>query len=165
MPARERPDVVTNTARASRQSRAFVSPIGQVASRPSDHARTLVVGNTRHPINGRGQIRFGVRWTATLLVVTSLSLAACSNDSPPEASALCSQVARQGELRQADRTDPKAIADLVKALPTRYKSDAALFYYPYGGSVAGLDTAGSEATAAGRRLYRLYETACHYRGE
>ncbi len=64
-----------------------------------------------------------------------------------------------------DVTDPEAIAALVDALPESRKTDAALFYFPYGGGIPdGADRSGGAAEAAGRRLHSLYETECGYQG-
>ena len=75
--------------------------------------------------------------------------------------ALCLQVQRQRQLRASDITDPQAIADLVATLPERFRQDAALFYYPYGGDIAaGSDTSGVAAAAAGERLNAFYRDEC-----
>ncbi len=111
------------------------------------------------------------RWitaVAAALVVIGAALTSCTPDSEPTDpdSALCREVKRQGELRAKDVTDPDAIAALVDALPESRKTDAALFYYPYGGDIrAGVDRSGVAAEAAGNRLYSLYETRCGYQGD
>ena len=109
------------------------------------------------------------------------SLAACTDDSgnagstssttaapPPSAkpeTTLCTEVERQGELRAEDVTDAEAIAALVAELPEERRTDAALFYYPYGGDIPdGVDTSGSAAAEAGGRLSALYREQCGYEG-
>ena len=80
-------------------------------------------------------------------------------------SALCAAVERQGELRAEDVTDADAIAALVAELPGERLTDAALFYYPYGGVIPeDADTSGIAATEAGERLYALYREQCGYEG-
>lgn len=54
--------------------------------------------------------------------------------------------------RSRDVTDPDAVRELVEVLSHELLAEAALFYYPYGGSVAGLDTSGTNAERAGRVL-------------
>jgi hypothetical protein len=76
---------------------------------------------------------------------------------------LCARVERLGKQREADVTDAAAIDAVVKALPTRFRNDAALFYYPYGGDVPA-DADGVQAERAGERLYAYYEDTCNYTG-
>jgi hypothetical protein len=100
-----------------------------------------------------------------VLGVCVVSLDACTDDSTSPDSALCVQVERQGELRAADVTDPVAIAALVAELPEKHRTDAALFYSPFGGDIPdGTDTSGASAGAAGERLYALYRDRCGYEG-
>jgi hypothetical protein len=75
--------------------------------------------------------------------------------------ALCAQVERLDDLRARDVTAPQAIADLVASLPEAYRVDAALFYYPYGGTIPdNADRAGIAAQAAGDRLRAYYDEQC-----
>jgi hypothetical protein len=46
----------------------------------------------------------------------------------------------------------RAILSLVEVLPDELRDEAALFYYPHGGSVTGLDTNGTNAEKAGEVL-------------
>jgi hypothetical protein len=81
-----------------------------------------------------------------------------------DAAALCPKVEHMGTLRAADITDKAAIADLVAALPSDYRPEAALFYAPYGGDIGDQDTSGVAAGAAGQRLYQFYKRVCDYDG-
>ena len=102
--------------------------------------------------------------TAAVLAMTVM-LSCGSKTTEPDSAALCAQVFRQGALRSADVTDPSAIAALIAQLPAARRTDAALFYYPYGGDIpSGTDTSGISAEAAGRRLYDLYRRECRYNG-
>jgi hypothetical protein len=101
---------------------------------------------------------------ATLVGVAAITGCTSGDDARPD-SALCREVERQGELRAADETDAEAIAALVAELPADRRTDAALFYYPYGGTIpTGTDTSGIAAAQAGDRLYELYRAECGYHG-
>ena len=88
-----------------------------------------------------------------------------SGDDEDPSTALCAEVERQGELRAEDVTDAEAIAALIAVLPEERRTDAALFYYPYGGDIPdGVDTSGTASSKAGDRLYALYRETCGYEG-
>ncbi len=102
--------------------------------------------------------------TGALLAMTVM-MSCRSTTTEPDSAALCAQVFRQGALRSVDVTDAPAIAALIAQLPPARRTDAALFYYPYGGDIPpGADTSGISAEAAGRRLYDLYRRECSYNG-
>lgn len=84
---------------------------------------------------------------------------------PPDAApVLCSRFDEVRTVRGSDATvesaRTEATAALVDALPPELRDDAALFFYPHGGSVAGLDTSGTAAEAAGQALDQLYAERC-----
>lgn len=108
----------------------------------------------------------GARRSVTgVFLALTVTVSCTSATTRPDMSALCAQVLRQGTLRSADVTDPRAIAALIAQLPVARRTDAALFYFPYGGDIpAGTDTSGNSADAAGRRLYDLYRRECGYSG-
>ena len=109
--------------------------------------------------------RCGRRSVAGAFLAMTVMLSCRSNTTEPDSAPLCAQVFRQGALRSADVTDPAAIAALIAQLPAARRTDAALFYYPYGGVIPpGTDTSGNSADAAGRRLYDLYRRQCGYNG-
>ncbi len=122
------------------------------------------------------------RWLVVWVVGACLgALASCTDDpgdagpttsttaAPPASAkpetALCAEVERQGKLRAEDVTDAAAITALVAALPVERRTDAALFYHPYGGDIPeGVDTSGASAGQAGDRLDALYRERCGFEG-
>ncbi len=109
--------------------------------------------------------KLGRRLLLLCIAVAAGTGAACNDDDDRRSeSALCRAVKRVGDRPANAPTDEVGISTLVSALPARYKDDAALLYHPYGGSVAGLDTSGISADAAGHRLYEFYADACDYHG-
>jgi hypothetical protein len=49
-------------------------------------------------------------------------------------------------------TDAEAVRKLAEVVPDELLDEVALFYYPLGGSVDGLDTSGTNAARSGRVL-------------
>ena len=90
--------------------------------------------------------------SASLAVVALLAFG-CASDSAVELSTeACNQLRVVEDNRARDVTDSRAIRSLVEVLPEKLRDEAALFYYPHGGSVEGLDTSGTSAEKAGRVL-------------
>ena len=62
--------------------------------------------------------------------------------------------------RDTDTLDEQTIERLLDVLPDEFHDEVALFYYPLGGPVGGLDTSGAAAQNAGRILDDLYQRNC-----
>ena len=91
--------------------------------------------------------------SASLAAAVALLMSGCAQESSVALSAAaCKQLRMVEGNRSRDVTDPGAIRSLVELLPDELLDEAALFYYPHGGSVAGLDTSGTNAEKAGRVL-------------
>ena len=82
-----------------------------------------------------------------------LLMTGCTSESGVALSAAACKQLRVVEDNQSRAVTVKeAIRALIEVLPKELLDEAALFYYPYGGSVAGLDTSGTNAEKAGRVL-------------
>lgn len=90
--------------------------------------------------------------SASLAAVGVLLMSGCGSESGVALSAAaCKQLRVVEDNRSRDVTDTRAIRSLVEVLPEELLDEAALFYYPHGGSVRG-DTSGTNAEKAGRVL-------------
>ena len=91
--------------------------------------------------------------TFSAAAVLALLMSGCMSESGVALSvAACKQLRVVEDNRSRDVTDKDAVRRLVEVLPEELLDEAALFYYPNGGSVAGLDTSGTNAEKAGRVL-------------
>ena len=65
------------------------------------------------------------------------------------------------EMRDAGQADTgPLIREVRAALPVSHHDDLALGFYPVGGDVSGLDTSGTNAERARRRIDDLYDSEC-----
>lgn len=91
--------------------------------------------------------------SASSAAVALLLMSGCGSESGVALSAAaCKQLRVVEDNRSRDVTDTGAIRSLVEVLPEELLDEAALFYYPHGGPVRGLDTSGTNAEKAGRVL-------------
>lgn len=67
------------------------------------------------------------------------------------------RAARGGDNREATE---EAVSRLLAVMPEEYHDEIALWYYPVGGPVEGLDTSGVAAEEAGELLEALYRANC-----
>lgn len=89
----------------------------------------------------------------TRAAVVIAFLSSCSSEPGVALSpAACAQLAKVEAIGDRDEGDRDEVEALVALLPDELLDEAALYYYPWGGSVAGLDTSGTNAEKAGRTL-------------
>ena len=99
-----------------------------------------------------------MRWLGLIAAVSFL--AACADDEESPNAKLCAQWERaDAEAAAESETYGEAITQVVALLPEKYKQDAALLYYPYGGD-PGPDADGAQAVEAGGRLERFRNESC-----
>lgn len=75
---------------------------------------------------------------------------------------LCPVFSEARDARSADdrgQTE-EAVARLLGVMPEEFQDEIALWYYPVGGPVGGLDTSGNTAMEAGELLDDLYAANC-----
>ncbi|HKX74197.1 MAG TPA: hypothetical protein VJR05_02310 [Acidimicrobiia bacterium] len=100
-------------------------------------------------------------------VVALTVLIACSTSGDEfelgeaDAASFCPVYAEVLQMRAGDTLDAPAVDRLIRVLPSRFRDDARLFFYPLAGPVFDLaQTGGVDAQTGGQRLALLYETNC-----
>ena len=85
-----------------------------------------------------------MRWAAICLV--GLGIRGCQREAGVSLSpAACDQLAMVEANRSRDVSDAEAVRKLAEVVPKELLDEVALFYYPLGGSVDGLETSGTNA--------------------
>lgn len=100
--------------------------------------------------------------TAATVAVAVLVVACADTPALEDPDAICPLFGEAREARGGDdrETTQEAVARLLTVLPEEYHDEIALWYYPVGGSVDGLDTSGVAAEEAGELLEALYRANC-----
>ncbi len=102
----------------------------------------------------------------TVLVLAAYLLASCSSGPKLEnAEVVCPMFTMVREVRgddsiDRDTTQKALVMELLAVMPEEYHDEIALWHYPIGGPVDGLDTSGTNATRAGEVLDGLYRASC-----
>lgn len=100
----------------------------------------------------------------TLAAVAVAVLVVACSDAPSleDPQAVCPLFSEARDARGGDdraKTE-EAVTRLLEVMPEEFHDEIALWYYPVGGPVGGLDTSGIAATEAGEVLDDLYAVNC-----